>query len=291
MVAQALLATQGEPERFARSLAWRLRWWLAGLPAGTGLATLKATLRLWLGYSWRTSGVYSAGNGPAMRAGLLGIFAGSDDDLCKQLVHQGTRMTHTDPMAEQGALLIALAARHAAWRQSAQIADFMREARKEVSNAPLLGALATVETALRHKSSATQLADELGLNRGVSGYVLHTVPVCLFCWLRYPHDFREAIEAVVRLGGDTDTTAAITGGLLGAALGASAIPEEWLNDICEWPRSTAWMSMVAQRLTTMINEGTSPGPETLFWPAILPRNLLFLCAILVHGLRRMLPPY
>jgi ADP-ribosylglycohydrolase len=39
--------------------------------------------------------------------------------------------------------------------------------------------------------------------------------------------FRLALEAAVRAGNDTDTVAAIAGGLLGAAYGASAVPAEW----------------------------------------------------------------
>ena len=36
-------------EAFARRMAWRLRWWLLGLPVGLGRATLRATLKLWCG--------------------------------------------------------------------------------------------------------------------------------------------------------------------------------------------------------------------------------------------------
>ena len=38
---------------------------------------------------------------------------------------------------------------------------------------------------------------------------------------------RLALEAAVRGGNDTDTVAAIAGGLLGAAYGASAVPARW----------------------------------------------------------------
>jgi ADP-ribosyl-[dinitrogen reductase] hydrolase len=37
---------------------------------------------------------------------------------------------------------------------------------------------------------------------------------------------RLALDAAVRGGGDTDTVAAIAGGLLGAAYGASAVPAQ-----------------------------------------------------------------
>jgi hypothetical protein len=52
----------------------RLRGWLLSLPAGIGFATLRAILKLWLGFPLNRSGVYSAGNGPAMRVAVIGAF-------------------------------------------------------------------------------------------------------------------------------------------------------------------------------------------------------------------------
>ena len=46
---------------------------------------------------------------------------------------------------------------------------------------------------------------------------------------------REAIERAVRGGRDTDTVAAIAGGLVGAAHGASAVPAEWRRIVHGWP--------------------------------------------------------
>jgi ADP-ribosyl-[dinitrogen reductase] hydrolase len=46
---------------------------------------------------------------------------------------------------------------------------------------------------------------------------------------------RTALDAAVRGGGDTDTVAAIAGGLLGAAYGASAVPAEWRRLLHGWP--------------------------------------------------------
>ena len=39
--------------------------------------------------------------------------------------------------------------------------------------------------------------------------------------------YRETVERAVRYGNDTDTTAAIAGGLAGAYWGLDAIPAEW----------------------------------------------------------------
>ncbi len=46
---------------------------------------------------------------------------------------------------------------------------------------------------------------------------------------------RLSLDAAVRGGGDTDTVAAIAGGLLGAAYGASAVPAEWRRLLHGWP--------------------------------------------------------
>lgn len=46
---------------------------------------------------------------------------------------------------------------------------------------------------------------------------------------------RDGLIAAVRIGNDTDTVAAITGGLLGASFGASAIPLEWVEVLHGWP--------------------------------------------------------
>jgi ADP-ribosyl-[dinitrogen reductase] hydrolase len=40
MVAQALIVSAGDVQIFTHNLAWRSRWWLLGLPAGIGYATL-----------------------------------------------------------------------------------------------------------------------------------------------------------------------------------------------------------------------------------------------------------
>ncbi len=56
-VAQCLLASPESSETFVRRLAWCFRWWFLSLPAGIGMATSKAILRLWIGFRPRGSGV------------------------------------------------------------------------------------------------------------------------------------------------------------------------------------------------------------------------------------------
>ncbi len=110
IVAQSLIVSGGDEKLFSNALAWRLKFWLLGLPAGIGSATLKAIIKLWIGFNADRSGVYSAGNGAAMRTAIIGVCYGYDIDKLRSLVRISTRITHTDPKAEYGALAVAIAA-------------------------------------------------------------------------------------------------------------------------------------------------------------------------------------
>jgi ADP-ribosyl-[dinitrogen reductase] hydrolase len=289
MVAQALLASGGDADRFARSFAWRLRAWLLGVPAGIGFGTLRAGIKLWLGFSPKNSGVYSAGNGPAMRAAILGVFAADEPDRLRALVKASTRITHSDPQAEQGALAVALTARHGALQLHTSL---LNELRDEIDDDALRTVFDKIDTHLQQKSSVATFAEAMGWKNGVTGYVVHSVGAALYGTLRHPTDFRRAVEEVICLGGDADTIGAIAGGLTGARLGADAIPQEWLAGIVEYPRTVAWMRRLGERVAIQALQMDDPiGAETLFWPGLLLRNPLFIVFVLLHGFRRLLPPY
>lgn len=290
-VSQALLASPEDAAAFGRSLGWRLRGWLLGLPAGIGFGTLRALFKLWLGFPPHRSGVFTAGNGPAMRAPILGACLG-DTPLLREVVRVSTRVTHTDPKAEEGALAVALAAHHGATQGGAlDPSAFLDLLRAELSGEELRVALDQIGEHLARGAEPAEFAAAIGQERGISGYINHTLPAVLYCWLRSPGDFRVALGDLIRLGGDADTTGAILGGIAGASVGSEAIPSEWVEGIGEWPRSVSWLRSLAGRLHETYAEGQRPGPLGLFWPAIPLRNLLFLTVVLGHGFRRLLPPY
>lgn len=297
MVAQALLSSQGDPEKFARSLSWKLRFWLLAIPAGVGLATLKGICKLWLGFSPDKSGVHSAGNGPAMRSALLGMYAGNDIDYLKILVRASTRLTHVDERAEQGALAVALAAQYVSSRspEEVDIAKLFKILDDHITNSELCNAFNQIHSALNENMSSESAAEIMGLHKGISGYIVYTVPMAMFCWLRNINDFQAAVEDVVLLGGDTDTTGAITGALAGAAVGGSGIPQEWLENICEWPRSITWMRRLSKHIFNQIEHQVESDSNEksvrYFWPGLIIRNIIFLTIVLAHGLRRLFPPY
>jgi ADP-ribosylglycohydrolase len=65
---------------------------------------------------------------------------------------------------------------------------------------------------------------------GSSGYVVDTLEASTWCVLN-SSSFEEAVLKAVNLGGDTDTTGCVTGGLAGCWYGIESIPGEWLEQI------------------------------------------------------------
>lgn len=291
MVAESLCDSPNDPDGFAKSLAHRMKLWLLRLPAGIGCATLRATIKLWLGIPPQRSGVFSAGNGPAMRSAVLGA-AIDDLSLLQQFVHVSTVITHSDPRAYHGALAVAVAA-WCAKRQLHGVEEFLAAyrdlpgyQRSDDFDAVISRAAASV---IRGES-VESFAAEIGCAKGVSGYICHTVPVAIHCWLTHPRDLTKAIQAVIRCGGDADTTAAIVGAIVGSGGGENGISRPWLDGLWEWPQSVARMKRLAQSTHDAVRSGKRVQPPTASGIAIFLRNIVFLAIVLTHGLRRLAPP-
>ena len=66
-------------------------------------------------------------------------------------------------------------------------------------------------------------------------------------------DFPTALAFVVNWGRDNDTTAAVTGAILGAYLGAEKLPQDWVKQSLEKNRGLGIdLEALADRLTTAI---------------------------------------
>lgn len=63
-----------------------------------------------------------------------------------------------------------------------------------------------------------------------SGFVLHTLEASIWCLLN-TSSYEEAVLTAVNLGEDTDTTAAVVGGLAGIVYGYDNIPGDWIEEL------------------------------------------------------------
>ena len=109
----------------------------------------------------------------------------------------------------------------------------------------VLGWIETAEAAARGEAVLDNCENQ-------AGFVKHGFTYALYHLLK-GSTFEEAIRHTLQGGGDTDTNAAIVGGLVGAALGANAIP--------------AHMREVVVKCQA--NSGMHPRPEWL-WPSQIP---------------------
>lgn len=246
MVAQALLAHLQDANAFQRALGWKLRWWFAGLPGGVGLATAKACLKLWAGFPSDRAAVTSAGSGPAMRSAIIGAYFANNRERRREFVLASSRLTHRGWQAETAAMAVAECAAIAVQVREQPETRQVLEALCNLSNETEWEKwLSQIESSLAANKSVAEFARSVGLERGVTGYSLHVIAVAIYAWLRHPGNFRKAMVNTLECGGDTDTVGAILGALIGATVGRQGIPRDWLDSICDWPRSVSFIEQVA----------------------------------------------
>lgn len=88
-----------------------------------------------------------------------------------------------------------------------------------------LEALKTLERVLQGN-----IGNEKLCNINSSGYVVHTIEASLWCFFNNDN-YKDTVLQAVNLGSDTDTTAAVVGGLAGIYYGLNDICEAWINNI------------------------------------------------------------
>ncbi|WP_367870438.1 ADP-ribosylglycohydrolase family protein [Luteolibacter sp. Populi] len=281
MTALSLNRDDHDAKAFARDLARRLRWWFAGIPAGIGLATARSILKLWCGVSPVRSGVWSAGNGPLMRAPVIGVCFSQDAAKRMAFADASTRITHSDPRAAEAARMIAEAAAMASERVQ-DSAEILQVLETMAESAEMKSRLPALREALREDCAVAEFADRIGRKAGfVSGFAPDSAAVALYAWLHHRGDFRATVEAVVASGGDTDTVAFIAGSLAGTDAGVKGMPAEWIDGLRDWPIN-------AHLLRGDLSDSPIRYPV---WPLSLARNFVFLLVVVGHVFRRALPPY
>ncbi|MCA9611800.1 MAG: ADP-ribosylglycohydrolase family protein [Polyangiales bacterium] len=255
--------------------------WFWRLPFGIGGATLRACVRMSLGI--RRSGVRSAGNGAAMRAGVLGVALADAPLRRRTLGRRLAEVTHIDSRAVEAALyvaeLAALAARRPPALEVSARETLVEDARAVVESPVLVDALnAAVQLAARDEVCL----DEATRTLGHTGFVVHSIAICTFVFLRSGHDALASIEACLRAGGDTDTHAAIVGGWVGASLG-----DVWPPGLVARLHDGPFGPRHLRALAAATVEGRPPPRWSSM--AALVRNLVLYPVILAHGFARLVP--
>ena len=184
-------------------------------------------------------GEYSNGNGSLMRIHPFALFAiakGMTLGKSLDVIREGSIITHAHPRSIYGCGIYSMVL----W-------DILRGADKSqipsaIENAAVLFDGIYPEESDHYewafyKKLSTKTENEIS----GSGYVVNTLEAALWCLLT-TNSYKECVLKAVNLGEDTDTVAAIAGGLAGALYGYDSIPQEWkdilikrdyLESLCE----------------------------------------------------------
>jgi ADP-ribosyl-[dinitrogen reductase] hydrolase len=251
MTLQAMLRSKSQLENFRNSFASRLRWYLLTGPVTSGIATQVAGLRLWMGVTPELSGVSSSGNSPLISALALATVLQGTGHSVERWVTASTKLTHKSPEVTEAAILIAHASHMALMVpkrefDSCRVLDDLIALTQETSLNKMLQSL---REPLAREFSVHRAAKVIGFDRGIPGTALATAVIAVYAWLRHPCNFERAITSAIRAGGDTDSVAALVGGLAGVRLGVDSIPSKWTKQVSTWPQNRRWMERLTGRLT------------------------------------------
>ena len=136
------------------------------------------------------------------------------------LAGQTAKVTHTHPAGVEGAVIQAVASAHAL-RDDFQQAGLLEDIESLVETDEFLSRLETLRGCL---DTSDDERARLHLGNWVSAQ--KSVLTALYCFL-VSADFEQTIVRAVRMGGDTDTIAAMAGALAGARYGLGDIPTIW----------------------------------------------------------------
>lgn len=177
---------------------------------------------------------HAAGNGALMRTSPVALYYLASRGECAKVARAVASLTHADPLAGDSCVLWSEAIRVAVLEgridffagldllpssRRSQWAGWLRESVEGPASRFTPNGFTV--TALQAAVAAIALTPVPSQDPGAGSFP------CLH--------LQSSLHAAVRIGHDTDTVAAIAGGLLGARWGASAIPWRWRRAVHGWP--------------------------------------------------------
>ena len=236
----SLLECKGyDPDDYARRICYQFD---NHLVIGPGLACHDAVRRIKAGVPLDLAGCPppQAGNGTAMRAAPIGMLYHDRPKEMIRVARQQGWITHRDPRCDAGSIAIAGAVALALHGSASpdsfcnQLTEWMSEA--DPAFASYVRELPTIvsvrpEDALIWINRAGKEEGYVDHWPGISPFVVSSVLWSLYAFLHSPDDYYASIWTSIAVGGDVDSTAAMTGAISGAYVGASALPQHLLDQL------------------------------------------------------------
>ncbi|HLT96010.1 MAG TPA: ADP-ribosylglycohydrolase family protein [Acidimicrobiia bacterium] len=223
-LAESLLACDGfDGSDMARRFS---EVWAREPHRGYGANVVKVFRSVGEGVDWKEAaesqfgGSGSFGNGGAMRVVPVALWAYPDLEETVRLATATASVTHAHPVGMEGAVIQAIAAHHVLG-DGFEPGRLLEDLDQRIETDRFRVKLETVELCLE-RGDDQQARQHLGNSVAADGSVL----TALYCF-SIAADFDDTVRRAIRIGGDTDTIAAMAGALAGARYGLSAIPPDW----------------------------------------------------------------
>ncbi len=226
------LGRDSKVDQDALALRWarEARW-----ARGYGPGALKVLRRIRGGMPWREAAVSafpdgSYGNGAAMRVAPVGLVF--QEAAPRRAAARDTAIiTHAHPHGVEGAVLMA----EATWMAAYGVVSLPALAEACTEDA-FLERLRRAETLLTSAPDPRRVRRDLGHDMTALGSVV----TAIYVYLAFRDGaFMDLVDFATRLGGDTDTIAAMAGAMYGAARGVGELPDEALDVLEDGPRLRA----------------------------------------------------
>lgn len=212
-----------------RFLSWfeHGTWSANGDVFDVGLTTTDAMLRIRSGVPAEEAGgreEHSNGNGSLMRILPIALrFASHPVPTLIARVGRASAITHGHERSKLACSFYSLLVR-----------DLLNASRPHAAsaNAPkVFNDTFAASPELRHFREITEdISAEPEASILSTGYAIHTLTASLWCLLT-TDNFRDCVLKAVNLGGDTDTTGCVAGGLAGIAYGITEVPKDWIQQL------------------------------------------------------------
>jgi len=205
-----------------------------------GRTCLTGVLNMERGTHWSESGVAdSKGCGSAMRVAAIGYLYQNNPEKLKAVARASGICTHGHRTAVAASIGAAYLVKLAL--DGADPGDMIKEV---LSFTKGLSGEFDAATA-KVKNCLDWPNEEEALNHLGKGWIgEEAAALALYCFLRYPSDYKAVVQRGANTNGDSDSIACIAGSISGACLGIEAIPADWTVRI----EKSAYLSDLSRRL-------------------------------------------
>lgn len=178
---------------------------------------------------------HSKGCGGVMRVAPIGLYFEADASFTQEQIDcigaQAAALTHGHPLGYIPAAalvhIISLLAHNADMTLLDAVLDMKQSICQQFQGNHYLQAfISIIEKAVSLAGQDQNDREAIG-QLGEGWVAEETLAIALYCALKYENNFDQAILTAVNHDGDSDSTGAVTGNILGAYLGLSAVPQKY----------------------------------------------------------------